>query len=371
MPSSSPWWENPPFVASALERRYRRRSRHHDYQRSNRRYMITISASPMLPPLSQVLGSVSQGAEVKLSPIGECFLEALKDWLDYYKAYISLDNQVIMPDHVHFCFSTNAPLKTAFSTMMSVLMGKATMRLRTLLVTRREWYDKLMETSMMRLRKYDEQEWRKVMASGPVPVPIEAVKFFSRGFTDSIALTEKRWKDAKRYVADNPRRLLFKRMFPEYLRHRWQITVGEKTFIAVGNVMLLKNPHKEIVRYSSKYTREQLLANCRNWEECIRDGGVLVSPFINPNENAARKNAVENGGLVIKICDNGFPEKFSPGREDFDMISEKRLLLITDRPYTMGKKEIRRETALELNKLAVLLAETDFLAPDAARIRRL
>lgn len=366
--SSLPWWERPPFFCDAEQRRYRRRCKNHDYQKPNRRYMITISASPLLPPLSNVFSTPEGVAVAEPNSLGNCFVLALQVWLRQFGKEIELGPFVVMPDHVHFCFSTIAPLKTKFSTMIARLMGLSSIHLRALLRKRPDFYQAFIDNTLRRLRAHSEAEWRAVLEKGEQDIPIEKIKFFSRGFTDSIALADRRWRSQLNYVKDNPRRLLFKRRFPEYFRERWEIVIGELRFVAVGNIMLLKKPQLEAVRYSSKYSREKNEKNRMRWADCIAAGGVLVSPFIHPIEKAAKEKAIAEGGYVIRMCDTGFCERYVPAGQEFDLMAEGRLLLMSEKPYEMGKKDMKKARAMEMNELAELIAELPWDEPGSARL---
>lgn len=359
--SSLPWWLRPPFASTVEERRYRRRSKNHDYQKPHRRYMITIAASPLLLPLSKVYMSSTDQPIAEPTETGECFVEAFNDWRDQYKMQITAGPYVVMPDHVHFCFSTFRPLQTKFSSVIGRLMGLATNRLQELIRKEPQMHRMIIEAALKRLRSHSETAWRQAVDNGETYIPIEYIKFFSRGYTDSIALADRRWRNQLNYVEDNPRRLLFKRRFPEYFRERWELKIGDERFVAVGNVLLLKNPQLEVVRYSSKFSLEKNAENSRRWDDCIASGGVLVSPFIHPVERAAKEKAMSEGGFVIKICDTGFCERYVPSGWEFELMAEGRLLLMSDKAYEPGRKAMRRERAMELNELAELVASLPWL----------
>lgn len=318
--------------------------------------MITIAASPLLLPLSRVFLSSTGLPVAEPTETGECFVGAFADWRGLYTKQIEAGPYVVMPDHVHFCLSTISPLDTKFSSVIGRLMGMATNRLHDLLRQDSQIYRMLTDNALKRFRAHSEAEWGRAISNGDTIIPIEDIRFFSRGYTDSIALSDRRWRNQLNYVEDNPRRLLFKRRFPEYFRERWQIKIGEDRFVAVGNVLLLKKPQLEVVRYSSKFSPEKNSENSRRWSDCIASGGVLVSPFIHPAERMAKEKAMAEGGYVIKICDTGFCERYVPSGKEFELMAGGRLLLMSDKPYEPGQKAMRRARALELNGLAELVA---------------
>ncbi len=95
---------------------------------------------------------------------------------------------------------------------------------------------------------------------------------------------------------------------------------------------------------------------CDGWIDCIENGGVLISPFIHPVENDMRKTAVESGGSIVRITDNGFPERFSPSGSEFEMLGSGRLLLLGELNYNSRKQNMSYRWAGRLNRLAEMLA---------------
>ena len=368
---SEPWWQKPPFISTEEELRYRRRCRGHDYQRSRQKYMITIAASRLLPPLSLISEDLTRGQRVELTPFGDCLERALEEWLKKYRWDVKYVCHALMPDHLHLCFAvSNRRLIKKFSSIIADLMGKATVNLQSMLVDNQELHCQLINHALERLKKYNEAEWRNVLLKGENYIPVEEIRYFQKGFTDSISLNKERWETLKAYVLDNPRRLLFKRKFRSYFRDRWEIRFAGRRAVCVGNILLLKKSWLQTVRFSSKYNEEQVRKNEMLWDECMRSGGALVSPFIHPKERAAYKRAIAGGGNVIRICDNGFPERFSPSREEFELMAEGRLLLISAQPYRMGKREMTRASAEDMNNLAKIIS--DFAWYDqSASLRRL
>jgi hypothetical protein len=135
---------------------------------------------------------------------------------------------------------------------------------------------------------------------------------FEPGFNDKIA-----WragaKDAfYNYIVDNPRRYLVKKIYPEYFYHKLLLTVGERKCGLYGNIFLLDNPVKSFVKLSRIKSRTpDLEQKIKEWEETLRCGGVLVSPFINPEEKVWRDEAIRNGNGIILIVDYRFSDRNS------------------------------------------------------------
>ena len=84
------------------------------------------------------------------------------------------------------------------------------------------------------------------------PLPL-----FSKGFNDSIAYHDDQYRRQLKYVADNPRRLLLKRLHPDLFFRKWEITIGDLRLTASGNIFLLHSPSMINVRFSRRYTPQQ------------------------------------------------------------------------------------------------------------------
>lgn len=309
----------------AMENKYLQRSRHHDYNRPAR-YMITLSKSESLESFGQIVGNPPH---IKQSHQGQAFETALSQWQQFYPG-IEVPIYQIMPDHIHLCINVREYLKSGLSRAIGRLMGKTT----------------------------------RALDCG-----VNAVSAFTKGFNDRIAYTPDQWSRQQRYVADNPRRYMIKKLYPDLFYRRWIIDLDGVSYVAQGNIMLLKNPDIQVVRFSRKYREGEFESKKLQWDECSRTGGVLVSPFIHPEEKSVRKAALESGAAVIRVCENGFADRFSPQGEEFEYTGGRQLLLIAPAEHSSHKEAMSYSKAQSLNCIAEKIAATDWLTHDA-RIRK-
>lgn len=313
-----------PFYREPDNPNYRHRARHHDYCRPAH-YMITLRKSPDIPSLSIVSGNLSIKETEHLnapktipSAAGLSFITAAQQWCRQYPQ-LQIDCMVVMPDHIHFCLNVKAYLRIGLSRAIANLMGKTTVA-------------------------YNNGK------------PEQKIKFFSKGFTDSIAYSGEQYQTQRQYILDNPRRYLMKRYYPDLYRMKWIISAGDLQVMAMGNIHLLKNPHIQVVRFSRRFDSARLAENDAAYLRCIDNGGALISPFIHPYEKRTRDLAIEAGGNIIRICDNGFSERFAPAKTEFDLMGSHRLLLIAPVAYNSQKQELKYSFAQKLNSLAEFLA---------------
>ena len=110
-----------------------------------------------------------------------------------------------------------------------------------------------------------------------------------------------------KYVADNPRRLLLKRLHPELFFRKWEIILGDLSLTASGNIFLLHSPSLINVRFSRRYTPQQWHELKEQYLAVIYNRGTLISPFIHPEEKAIRDEAISQGANIIRICDTASP----------------------------------------------------------------
>lgn len=316
---------------------YNRRCKHHDYY-SRCIYMITMLKAAAIP----VFSSITRNPNVKkispiveLSPVGRIICECLDRLVADYPA-LKILRQIAMPDHIHFELFVTERTEQALGSMMASFKSACT----TLF----------------------NEEFPQYQTAG------KKASLFEPGFNDKIAFRAGAKDAFYNYIADNPRRYLVKKLCPEYFFHKLQIRVNERECGLYGNIFLLDNPVKSFVKISRK--REltpDLEAKTREWEETIRSGGVLVSPFINPYEKEYRDMAIENGNGIILITDYRFSERKKPYKELFDQCAEGKLLIISTEEFEMPPQKMLYAHAQELNAIAAQIAA---LPPCSAILHR-
>ncbi len=189
--------------------------------------MITLYKASAIPVLSIVSGdlrisdrTLPEAPGAYAAEAGSAFHKALDTWLRQYPQ-MAVDEYVIMPDHIHLCLRVTFELPNGLSRAIANLMGKTT-------------------------RAYIESLYPQIRYEDISQEIKDSNKFFDKGFADSIAYTREQYQSQRNYILDNPRRLLMKRAFPELYRQRWVITAGNVELMAVGNIHLLKLPHRRL-----------------------------------------------------------------------------------------------------------------------------
>ena len=180
---------------------------------------------------------------------------------------------------------------------------------------------------------------------------------FELGYNDKLLLHEGQLKRWKKYLDDNPRRLMVKRMNPELFTVMQNKVVAGRRCQMVGNCFLLDIPDKVAVIVHRRYSEEDLCRLRKEWLACGERGGVLVSAAISIKEKEVLREAMNRGYRIVLLRENGFPRLYKPCGESFDACSEGLLLQISPWEYHMEKKTITREECLELNEIAERIAE--------------
>ena len=193
------------------------------------------------------------------------------------------------------------------------------------------------------------------------------IEFFIPGYHDTFLTGKDQLKKMLAYISDNPRRHLVRKSNPGWFQ---QFIIsspdGQSRYEAYGNWDLLSEFQRVPVKVSRKYSPSELIARKRLWHKTILNDGVLVSPFINPNEKKVRDWAVENGGSLIYLTYKPFPEKFKPQGKMFDFCAEGRLLIIFIPPDEKEAAYIRENGCpsyshcQRMNSIAEQIAENEF-----------
>jgi len=166
-------------------------------------------------------------------------------------------------------------------------------------------------------------------------------------------------KTMMRYVRMNPQRLATKRLKPGFFRVQKAIAIGGRLYDGVGNVGLLLgrsyatvHVRRWMVRRAEDGDRQPLRDYMNGRVVLARQGVVLVSPFISPQEKQVLEVLLKEGRDMIVLSDNGFREYFKPSDALFEACAAGRLLILSPWPHVEGKRHISRSECVALNTMA-------------------
>ena len=161
------------------------------------------------------------------------------------------------------------------------------------------------------------------------------------------------------YVKDNPRRLLMKRAHPEYLRPFFDLRIGSHTYNGIGNLALLRAPHRLAVRVSRRNNEAQLQNEVRRYMTSAQSGTVLISPAISPGEKRVMRAAFDAKLPTIVILENGFTPLSKPYGEQFYACAEGRLLMLSPWPHHNDRHKLTAQQCQSMNLMAQELASLE------------
>lgn len=309
-----------------MSTKMKQRCQWHDYNGKGV-YLITLVVTGRRPLLGRLEGSLDTASghndapRVVLSPLGCNILYSQFPKISQLYPMASIWKVMIMPDHIHFIISVSSPLPGGkdLGTIVQGFKYGCTVALHN-------HFSCLGDT------------------------------LFEAGYNDKILNRPRQIDNWRKYLADNPRRLLVKRAFPDLFTVMRDHSIFGQQCSIVGNHFLLDVPHKMAVIVHRRYSSEEVASLRRQWLDCAMNGGVLVSAAIAPAEKAVLRAAMDLGGRIILLRENGFPQLYKPAGRSFDYCTRGLLLEISPWEYHTRHSTITREQCLFLNKMAEEIA---------------
>lgn len=300
-----------------------RRAIFHDYQ-APCNYMITISKAKECPPFSYLVGNPKVLDEDPPRTVLSCVGRIIDEQIRSINAMpqFAVCNYVVMPDHVHILWHVACRLPKDVGFYVGLFKARCS-------------------------KIWREQQGMPIGSGEPV---------FAPKYNDRIAYTEDLFHRFHRYIADNPRRRLMVMRYPELFDRRQSVRINGREMDVYGNFQLLRHPVISAVVVSSRYTEEERRAHENEWDETIRAGGVLVSPFISKAEKKVMLRGMEEGASIIRIIPEGIEQKYKPSGREFDLCAEGRCLHIGALRSSAHKADLHRAVCMELNDMARWLA---------------
>ena len=175
---------------------------------------------------------------------------------------------------------------------------------------------------------------------------------FARGYNDKLLLRSGQLEVWKRYLDDNPRRLLMKREHPDLFRVQRNLAVAGMTFSAIGNRFLLERPELLQVQCSRRLTETEIQTKINEYLSAARRGAVLVSPAISPGEKRVMRAAFDEGLPLVYLQENGFTDLAKPAGSRMEACSRGQMLILAPWDHHNEQLTINRNQCLKLNELA-------------------
>lgn len=356
----------------------KRRSPWHDYH-GRGTYMLTLVVEGRMPLLGKLWGRVDARPEdgdapkVMLSELGIAIAKEEIPKIHKYYPQVEVWRVCIMPDHIHLIVRVKEDLRGGQASALTKEANLAQTKGANQAQTEGANLAQIGENEAGSIGMTAKRE--KEM--GSLGMVIKGFKMgcnkaywriygmnttarkglFELGYNDKVLLHERQLEGWKKYLDDNPRRLMVKRMTPGLFTVMQNKEVVGRRCQMVGNCFLLDIPDKVAVVVHRRYSEGDLARLRREWLACGERGGVLVSAAISTKEKEVLREAMNRGYRIVLLRENGFPRLYKPCGESFYACSEGLLLQISPWEYHMEKKTITREQCLELNVMAERIAE--------------
>ena len=329
----------------------KRRCDGYDYE-ARQMYLITITVEGRRPLLGRVVGNpeAEEGAQdaphIELSPLGK---EVEREWMaiPLYHPEVKVLALQIMPDHLHSILFVKERMPQHLGHIIKGFKASTNKAYRRLIAPR-------VTSHLVCCDAVATNE--TVPALRPHPDRKHGL-LWSIGYTDGILGRQGQLDNWFIYLRDNPRRLLMKRLHPEFFRVQRNVKVGIYEFSAIGNRYLLTHPVRLQVQCSRRLTETEIAQQKAYYLEQAKRGAVLVSPSISPGEKTIMRAAFDAGCPLILLQENGFTDLAKPGGARFDACAEGRLLILALWEHHNQRLTIQRNQCLSLNEMARVICE--------------
>ncbi|MDE6021392.1 MAG: hypothetical protein K2H01_10430 [Ruminococcus sp.] len=301
---------------------FKRRKRGHNYLAAGK-YHITINKSSVAPDFCtlKIIELKPEGVSVNLSPLGEIIDKEILDFSSHHPQ-IRVHEYIVMPDHFHMLIEVEKRL------------------------------DKHVGYSIGGLMTGISNIWRKHIGNMDSEV-------FEKGYYDKPIYSFRDTEPVSDYIRQNPYRLAVRKMRPDFFRKTRNLFIDGREIQAYGNLFFLRNPFKYpliVHRADSDECFQQKVEDCLAF---VKNGGVIVSPFISKREKEIQGLIENSGGRIILIKERPLADREKPTKHDFDLCCKGQLLIISPIDYLNIPKALHpsRSQCLDMNKLAEKICE--------------
>jgi len=356
----------------------KRRCAQHDYH-DRGIYMLTLCIEGRRPLLGRLCGNPqakdeAEGAHVELSALGER-VKACWEAIPLFHPQIEVMRLCIMPDHIHGVLFVHEKMEKHLGQVVAGFKTGCNKAAREL---------GIIVAAMPPHTEPNEQEHADttiaagtatagtvaaggVVVACPAAMPQGAVTrrghydrqkgaLWEAGYNDRVLFHKGQLPRMLAYLDDNPRRLLLKRLHPEYFSQPRPVVIAGTPMQSMGNHFLLDIPLKLQVQCSRHlYDNEIEQQKEALLDSAIQEGAVIVSPCISRGEQHIASAALAEGIPLIVLLLNGFPPFFKPKPRYLEACTNGRLLMLAPFTYQTDKIDDMRRRCLALNSLAATI----------------
>lgn len=368
----------------------KRRDDYHDYT-ERRMYMITLEVEGRKPLFGHLVGNpfAERGSDdeprIELTPLGKA---VQSEWMGIHGYFPQIEVKAVqmMPDHMHGILFVQAPLPVHLGQVISGFKAgcrKAQKALEIMATaepqpTAKETNEAPKEAAVKATSEARKKALTNNLPSSqqvtaqpspssfPVAHPSLAPSspashpyrpLFAKGYNDLILRSYEELPVWQNYLRDNPRRLMMKRLRPEWLRPFFGFRIGSQVYSGIGNRELLTACKRTAVRVSRRLTDSEIETEVNRYLTMAKEGMVLVSPAISPGEKRVMRTVFDAGLPTIVILENGFTPLSKPQGEQFYACAKGLLLVLSPWGHHNEKKKLTAEQCQQMNLMALELCE--------------
>lgn len=354
----------------------KRRDDHHDYS-ERRMYMITLEVEGRRPLFGRIVGNAFAPKGSKDEPrmeLTELGKAVESEWLGISSYYPQIEVKAVqmMPDHLHGILFVRDRLPVHLGQVISGFKAGCRRAERDLvaaakplaiaaaepLATEKIGPAATVAAKPQPTEKTGPQPVGKMLETDSLQVTVLPSQepyrpLFARGYNDLILRSYDELQTWLNYLRDNPRRLMMKRMRPEWLRPFFNLQIGEHCYSGIGNKGLLTAAKRKAIRISRRLSEAEIAEEVAHYLEEARQGCVLVSPAISPGEKRVMRAAFDAGFPTIVIMENGFTPLSKPHGEQFYACSKGLLLMLSPWEHHNDKRKLTAHQCTQMNLMAL------------------
>ena len=360
-------------------------------------YEVTMVVAGRRPVFGTIVGSTKAGGEaphLKPSALGQAVLSDEIPKIHHYYPMVDVWQVCLMPDHLHMIVRINEPLPEGkhLGIIIGAFKGGVS----------RAWW---------RLTEGAEAHASATVAGGQATVAdgqasamvaggqatgmsgsacatvsgasasgaTSRAALFEPNYNDHILMRDGQLANWKRYLHDNPRRLMMRLEYPDLFRRSLCISIGGIRYSAFGNLLLLRQPEKHQVffhRRTDGIPTEQTdfwTTERHRLISAAMSGDVLVTPGISECEKRIKNMALEQRLRLIHVQSEPIGRYWKPERSRFEACASGCLLILAPWPDDMPSFASDYDRFHYLNRLAetvCAIGHTTSIAVQGLRLDR-
>ena len=324
-------------------------------------YEVTIVVAGRQPVFGEIAGTTRAGGEaphIKPSALGLAVLRDEIPKIHRYYPMVDIWQVCLMPDHLHMIVRINGQLPEGKH--LGIIIGAFKGGIS------RAWW-RLTEGTEADASDTGARGERasNTPAPGSTNAPVSGASapdsrppLFEPNYNDHILMRDGQLENWKRYLRDNPSRLMMRREYPDLFRRAICIVIDGIRYSAFGNLLLLRQPEKHQVffhRRTGGVPTEQTdfwITECERLISAAMSGDVLVTPGISECEKRIKNMALAQGLRLIHVQSEPIGRYWKPECSRFEACAAGALLILAPWPEDMPSFESDYGRFHYLNRLA-------------------